>query len=315
MKQLFKKKIVRLICAIIAVCVAAIIVFTAVSKVASGTYWSREYSGITLDTEKYALEAEALYEEYAAQDDSMLSIVTYAEDLPSDLDEVIARYNGYIEKYFSDVYGIDVSDLIDEVEVKSLDFSLGDNELNAGGSISAMAVNDTGTLYLNSEDAEWGVVEENTYIHEVIHLLGVAESEENEMVWLYEGFTEYLTGEVIQYTTGDYVNMTYYVENTAIAAQIAAADESVITEMIGHYGEFDLAGWIDERTGGYAQELENMLMLSVYGGYGNKDILLRAQYIAAQYCKNVNAEDARQIVKDNVIVKNFELRCLIKGYK
>ena len=85
--------------------------------------------------------------------------------------------------------------------------------------------------------------------------------------------------------------------------------------MIGHYGEFDLAEWIDERTGGYAQELENMLMLSIYGSYSSKDILLRAQYIAAQYCKNVSAEDARQIVKDNVIVKNFEFSCLIKGYR
>lgn len=48
-----------------------------------------------------------------------------------------------------------------------------------------------------------------------------------------------------------------------------------------------------------------MLMLSVYGGYSNKKILLRAQYIAAEYCKNVNTEDVRQIVKDNVIVKTL----------
>ena len=305
------KRIIRFLGKILAaVAVAAAALFGA-QAVAGHVYWASAYDGIELDTSVYAEEAADLWEVYDEEDALLLSVVDQATAVPSASLELIEECNGYIETYFLEVHDLDVSGLIDEVAVWQIDFWEA-----AESTISGLADPDGKNIYLSSEffyegsDETWFV---DCYVHEMIHVLGSCEQQDNSMVYLYEGLTEYLTGLVLVYNSYDYENGSVYTSNTSIAGQIIEADDTIVTAMIGHYGEFRLDDWIDERTGGYAQELENMLFLTIYGGYSDSALLVRAQYIAAEYCKNVSPDEAREIVAADPAISFFELRSLLGG--
>ena len=58
-----------------------------------------------------------------------------------------------------------------------------------------------------------------------------------------------------------------------------------------------------------------MLFLRNFAGYSDKEILLRAQYITSEYCKAVDFDNAKSIVKNDAIVNYFELSCMLKGWR
>ena len=316
-KKPLGRRILKVLGIVAIVVAAGAALFLGASAIASSLYWGAGYDGIELDTSTYAEDAAWLWDEYDEQDEELFSVVDQATEIPDEYLDQIETCNGYIETYFSEVWDIDVSGLIDSVEVHELDFTLAGDGYE---SLCGMADPDDGNVYISCEmvepdglwygDDTWFV---DCYVHEMVHVLGSCEQPDNEMVYLFEGLTEYITGLILTYNGFDYVNGSSYSYNTAIAGQIIQADDSIIPAIIGHYGEFDLKDWVDERTDGYADELENMLFLTLFGGYSDTDLLVRAQYIAAEYCKNVNPEDAEEIVTADPAVSFFELRCLLAG--
>ena len=318
---------------LVAVVVALVGVYLAAGLVAAGVYWGNAYDGVedadVLDA--YEEDVLVLFDVWAVQEEVMFANTDMATEVSSDYDELFATCDEYIVTYFSEVWGLDVADLVDSIQVWEFDFCALEGEYEgAYGTyyldyvgIGGQEDPDYGNIYLSvelfeegglwSDDEDWLV---EVYIHEVIHDLGVCAQLDNEMTFLYEGMCEYLTGCVLTYAGVDYTNSSAYSYNSTIGGQLIEADDELVVAMVGNYGEFRLDEWIDERLGeeGCAEELDDLLCLLIYGGYDSSDLLLRAQHLAAEYCKAVNADEAQDVVDGNEVVGNFELSCLLNGW-
>lgn len=314
-----KKTLLKIIAAVLIVCIVFAAVFSVSNAVSKNKFWNNMDVSISMNTDKWAEAAQNAYDARQEQDASFDAIKEYARDLTDEEVEFTEKYNEYIITYFNDVYSLDVTALIAPVSIYVLDLSGADTELTDGGEISALTDPDTSTIYLGSTlfdmtdefFDEWTA--SMTYIHEMVHAIG--SSDDEEMIYFCEGVTEYLTGLICEYSGMDYDNPTSYVFNTIIAGQMIEADPSFVMEIIGHYGEFDWKEYIDKYTDGYAMELENALLLIIYAGKSSKNLYLRAQYIAAEYCKTMNPDEAKEIVTESTPLKAFELRCLLHGWK
>ena len=317
--------------AVLALVAAVAVVGLGGNLVVTALYWGDDYDGIELEATGYEDEVDGWWADYAAIEQEIFDNADQAGELPSELDELVETCNGYLETYFQDVYGIEVASLIDEVEVHTFDFS---GLLDLVG-IWGMEDPDGGNIYISTEitDELTGIASDSSltladangnpveyeyifmevYIHEIIHDLGCCAQLDNEMTMVYEGMCEYLTGQCLEYNGVDYTNMTSYTYNSVIGGQIIEADPDLVVAMIGHYGEFRLGDRLDEQLEGYALDLDDALFVLVDQQIEDADMLLRAQYIAAEYCKAVNADAAQSIVDGNEIVSFFEVKVLLNG--
>ena len=309
-----KKRLLKVLGAIVAAVVVVGAAGFGANAAVTALYWADDYDGIELEAADYEEDVEECWVDYAAMEDAIFEVADQATDVPEEYAELIETCNGYIEKFFSEVYGIEVGELIDAIAVHVLDFDLAGDGY---GSVLGMEDPDGGNIYLTVElfdvDGYWYGDEYllmETYIHEVMHDLGVCAQLDNEMTMLYEGMAEYLTGKCLAYNDVEYTNMSSYTYNSVIAGQIIEADPDLVVSMVGHYGEFRLSDWLDAVLDGYALDLDDALFMLI-DYYIDNDLLLRVQYLAAEYCKAVNPDEAQSIVDGNEIVSRYEWRVLI----
>jgi len=327
----FKPKF-RIIFAILIVVIVLIGSIAAVlSSAAKNQYWNQPH----LQNALIALEA---YSEQIEQSDSNLDETEHVvhkcnEEAIPIRDELSAFFkdcNKMIIDTFQDLYGVDVSEKLDALQVMESTYPEDISQM-VGGSHSSSFPNQlflnkavldaflsdmTDEKPLEAASAEFSAKMLRTvYIHEVMHYLGF--NSDSGFHHFAEAFAECLNEKVINHSGIKYESITGYASIQGFASQIADCDPEFVREVLTSE-HFNMSEYFNSKLGdqdgiNYADYYDKLIGLVRSGGNENLDrIAYYTQYLTYEYCKAANSS-AKDILKEckNPAVKFFEIRWML----
>ena len=298
------KKILLIILAV--VCLAGL-VFGA-DLLLENMYWSSDSEAkiASLDRFEETIQEEAennawLHEEF------MDNYADYSEALTAEQLAYVQKMKDCVIKYFAEVYGADVSERVQNVEVYKIDFSFS-SVGNAGGYYSR----DLNAVFLAEDEGvtfhEPDFMMHSRTIHELVHASGI--NSDGYAEFIAEGFTEAITQDIMTYfdiSFLDYVGSYHYFE--MYARQLMEADEGIVLGYVTNES-FDAIEYIDKMAGcEVGLSLEQVSLLHLNGK--NKGMMrFYMQYYVGNILKQYT-DDARNIAEQYPLkVFLFGLRSL-----
>ena len=181
-------------------------------------------------------------------------------DLPENYQKIVLETNKKIVDYFKQEIGLDVSERLSNLQVKSFDFS------KAGIETFYLYFDNyswNSVIYLNSIiiDKDVSVDMRQDYIHEVVHYLGCCQKGNGSLGCFYEGLTEQITENLCNQEGIPYEDSTAYGFYKNPAKKIMKANPELLKEIIKGCGNYDLEGKLNQTFGGkqFASQLNNAL--------------------------------------------------------
>lgn len=217
-------------------------------------------------------------------------------DLSAEEQKVISECNALITRYFKETYNIDVSDRLAVLQAKIADFSLSDELQGLAGYYNNYE--DDGIVYVGSQWVEEGDFFKETYIHETLHYLGIAQDGSGNIIYIYEGITQYVTHEIFRFgeicTDSGCVAEETYIEYVDVATEIIKQTPDVVRNAIEGEGKYDLETKLDTAFGGkgFADRLNAALQDMAEqqkGAWFNVSLLVR-EYVKATGGESVSLE-------------------------
>ena len=218
----------------------------------------------------------------------------------------------YVQRYFKEYFGQDVSKKLDKI--KDIYLFQSGNQYEPKGFVANNAI------YLNQELLRNQDELYSSLLNQIIHWIGVRAPKDNSYYTLVEGFDEALSQEVAYSYGRTYVKNNSYELAARLAKQMICADKSIVKKFLSD-SKFNIGDYINKilkkvpRNHGTcnnpAQLLENCLIADVYNTETSDNeklgVKLQAQYIAISFCKRFKLDrKQKQEIEDTYLLINFE---------
>ncbi|MBE6783098.1 MAG: hypothetical protein E7536_03720 [Ruminococcaceae bacterium] len=250
--------------------------------------------------------------------DSETGIYETAKKPTAEMQEEIDVANQFIEDFFVEEYGFSVEEEIEELTV--LTIANLEEETGAGGvyflegedgfdgktivvdemyiSDLIYAKNDTSGTEYNMEVYYVSFYE--VYIHETLHYLGCAAELEDsiDMMYVFEGITEALTIDVIEFAGYELSDSGAYIFATKFAEQILVADKELVELLVAGEGLISAEEWYDHFDSNSFDGMGYAITKSVTfveAERSNVEHQIIAQHIVGEYVKNFELTPEEQI--------------------
>ncbi len=345
-----KKKILLIAAIVVVIVVGGIVGMKAIGSMGEEKYWQEPAdieAVMTYREDEYESdldEYELMKEEYVELDDLAEEWMEKAVPIEGMYLEALQSCNEYIIEYFLKNYNFDVTEKINNLEIYQTDipdeyliagfyWSLNDAkqvdfELNKGkdrNEFNKFYINTTemvneeydDLIFIEVSDSSGTYTDVNemikVYIHETLHYLAFTADGIWNMLGLVEGFTTYITADIVAYMTKEeIITLSGRGYDTAclVAETMATYDKNIVLEFLKNDGEIDLEGYVNSVFDAeYADEFSCYLdILTIVPGSSSddaEDYLFMVQYFTNEYVKAVsdNYEDASSNIYEDFGLK------------
>lgn len=317
---------------VLAACIIACGVLSLFSWGVAKIYWAQPHLDmLAIDMEKYEDSLSDANAEHSSTTDMVRRCNMEATAVPETCEDYLDACNEIIVRFFEEVYDVDVSQKMAQLQVMRAVYP-GEIAESVGGSFFGGVPDLAGKVFVNStiltgfidETVQYGypsVCEtehfyakmlRTVYIHEVIHYLGFS----NDAIFDHsiEAFTEYLNEKIMTYSGIEYESITGYGQIKNVASLIIEADTQLVRKVLEEES-FSIGEHFNEILGAdLADEFDSLaFLLQKNGSAYHSDISFWLQYIAYEYVKAAS-DDIDQCLEAAYpgIVPLFELRWLLQ---
>lgn len=306
--------------------VVVVLGFVAITELSVDRYWATGHmDDLYIDMSRYDTYLREISEDQDHTEKAASSKT--AVPVPAECFSFFDECNELMRVFFQEEYEIDITEQLSQLRVMKAVYPEEISE-TVGGSY------DSGTLYINSvlldsfmndiaagqespasksEPLSFKMLR-NVYIHETIHYLGFSNKPQFDR--FIEAITEALTEMVMDHSGIQYENMTGYTVIKDLAYQIAAADSTLIRNVLCD-PSYELGAHFNTVLGAdYAETFNKLLLILQSGGARQyREVPYLAQYMTYEYVKQVNGTKEYSQFRVRSIVPNFELKWLLRVHQ
>lgn len=307
------KKTKILLITIISVALAIIVFiggFFAANSIGENNYWNSPVSKDIVSIGNYDEKTMAdMMSEYDEGEQECIDAVNKnSSSIPAHYKKLVSEINSHIANYYQEKYSIDVSERLDNLNLKQIDFPIegiagyynnyqGDNVIYMDNDIFS----DEGVDLYSCSDFI------SAYIHETNHYLGTTEIGSGNLAYIFEGFTEYLTIEILDYSklVENYADQAAYTQCVAIVKEMLKVSPEIVKHLIENGGKYDLEKELNSAFDGqgFADQLNCSLQDLLAG---DDSSAYTVQLLGNEYLKACGANDS-----DLDLCSNFGFKWLL----
>lgn len=220
----------RIICILLILCIILISTLTITNS--KNYYWNNSpNSSVQMSNRAIKLisKDKQKYQDLSIEENDRIE---NSKELREAYKPLINEANSLVINYFSELYNVDLTDIINELNVYEADLS--DSIAGCYCGLQKLYLSSYFLIDEPSSDIHFSddLLESEIYIHELIHYLGIYTGEDMHMIFLVEGLTEYLTDSILNYGNYSSSGNSTYADYVKVAEQMLSVDPQLIIDTI-----------------------------------------------------------------------------------